>query len=114
MECAFEILVEKIGVLTRSMSSTLAHSTMVVRVCMKQYKFGVDNGHYMIAAPDRDFRIHDGLMPIQQHVVSRKPKYLKKKVNFTLRDSICDVLKAQGHARPIANRKRIRNAYCSP
>ena len=114
VECAFGILVEKYGVLRRSMSSTMAHSTMVVNVCIKLHNLGVDNGHYRIAALDRDFRIHDDLMPIQQHVVSKKPKYLKNKVDSTLRDGICDVLKAQGHTRPIANRKRMRNVNCSP
>jgi hypothetical protein len=84
---------------------------MVVSACMKLHNFGVDNGHYMIVALDRDFRIHDDLMPIQQHVVSRKPKYLTNKVNSTLRDIICDVLIEQGHARPIANKKKT-NPQC--
>ena len=71
----------------------MAHSTMVVNVCIKLHNLGVDNGHYRIAALDREFRIHDDLMPIQQHVVSKKPKYLKNKANSTLRYDICDVLK---------------------
>ena len=114
VECAFGILVEKFGVLRRSMSSTLAHSTMVVNVCMKLHNLGVDNGHYRIAAMDSDFRMHDDLMPIQQHMVSIKPKYLKNKVKTILRDRICDVLQSQGHTRPIASRKRMRNVNSSP
>jgi hypothetical protein len=87
---------------------------MVVNVCMKLHNLGVDNGHHRIAALDRDFRIHDDLMPIQQHMVSRKPKYLKNKVISLLRDRLCNVLQAQGHTRPIANRKRINNDNTSP
>ena len=94
MECAFGILVEKFGVLKRSMSLTLAHSTMVVNVCMKLHNMGVDDGYHRITALDRDYRMHDDLMPIQQHMVSRKPKYLKNKVNSTLRDRICNLLQA--------------------
>ena len=73
VECAFGILVEKFGVLRRPMSCALAHTTMVVNVCMKVHKIGVDNGHYKIIALDRDFRIHDDIMPIQQDQDDPKP-----------------------------------------
>ena len=82
---------------------------------MQLQNLGVDNDHHSIApALARDFRLHTDLMPIQQHMVSRKPKYLKNKVNSTLRDRLCNLLQAQGQTRPIANKKRIKNANTSP
>jgi len=86
---------------------------MVVKVCIKLHNLGVDNGHHRIVASDRDYNMHDDLIPIQKHMVSHKLKYLKNKVNTTLRDLVCYVLQSQGHTRHVANRKRIRNMYNS-
>ena len=64
VENAFSIMVEKICVMRRPMSCSLAHRTMVVGVCMKLLNIGVDNGNKRIMVIDRDFRLRDDLMPI--------------------------------------------------
>ena len=110
IECAFGILVEKFGVLRRAQSGTLKHITKVVAVCIKLHNLGIDKGLYRIMPMGRDVRLHESLLPVQQHMVSLKPKHLKNRVKSTLRDELCDVLKTQGSARPVANRKRLRSA----
>ena len=108
VECAFGMLVEKFGVLRRCQSARLKHTTKVISVCIKIHNLGVDNGVYRVAPMARDLRAHASMLPVRQDVVSLKPKHLKSRVKSTLRDEICDVLKAQGFARPVANRKRFR------
>ncbi len=108
VECAFSMLVEKFGVLRRSESARLKHTTKVISVCIKIHNIGVDNGVYKVAPMARDLRAHASMMHVRQDDVSLKPKHLKSRVMSTLRDEICDVLKAQGFARPVANRKRFR------
>jgi hypothetical protein len=102
------MLVEKFGVLRRPQSGKLKHTTKVVSVCIKLHNLGVDNGVYTVIPITRDMRIHESLLPVQQDVVSLKPKHLKSRVKSSLRDTLCDVLKAQGFAWPVANRKRDR------
>ena len=46
VECAFGMLVEKFGVLRRSQSARLKHTTKVISVCIKIHNLGVDNGVY--------------------------------------------------------------------
>jgi hypothetical protein len=108
VECAFGMLVEKFGVLMRSQSTRLKHTVKVISVCIKLHNLGVDNGVYMVLPMARDLRAHDSMLHVRQDVVSLKPNHLKNRVKSTLRDEISEVLKAQGFARPVANRKRLR------
>ncbi len=93
------------------MGSTLAHNTKVVTVCMKLHNLGVDNGLHRIVPLQRDITSHESLLPVQQDMVSERPKHLKNKVTSLLRDDLCDILKSQGYARPPANLKRTRHMF---
>jgi len=101
------MLVENFGVLRRPQSSTLKHTSKVVSVCIKLHNLGVDNGVYRVTPIERDLREHETMLPVRQDAVSLKSKHLKSRVTSTLRDEICAVLKAQGFARLVANRKRF-------
>jgi hypothetical protein len=100
------MLVEKFGVLRRPQSCRL--TTKVVSECIKLHNLGVDNDVYMAMLITRDLRVRESLLHAQPDVVSLKPKYLKSRMKSSIRDTLCNVLKAQGFARPIANRKRVR------
>ncbi len=64
IEFAFDILVEKFGVLRRPQSATLRHVTKVVSVCIKLHNLGVDNGVHKVMLMGRDIHLHESLLPI--------------------------------------------------
>jgi hypothetical protein len=110
VECAFGILVEKFGILRRSMSSTLPHNIKVTQVCMKLHNLGVENSITRVKPHARDFKNHDTILVVAQSNVSdSQPPHLKSRVKSALRDRLCDVVKDGGGVRPAANRsKRVR------
>ena len=86
-------MVEKFGVLRRSMSPRLAHSLKVASVCIKLHNLGIDNGDYKILPLLKDRKARDDLLPVQQDKVAVKPKNLKSKVKSILRDKLGAMLK---------------------
>ena len=110
VECAFGILVEKFGILRRSMSSTLPHNIKVTQVCMKLHNLGVENSVTRVKPHARDYFGHDSILVVaQSKVVDPQPDHLKSRVKSTLRDRLCEIVKGGGGVRPAANRsKRAR------
>jgi hypothetical protein len=63
----------------------------------------------MVLPVGRDLLLHESRLHVQRDVVSLKPTHLKSRVKLAIRDILCDVLKAQGSVRLIANNhKRVR------
>jgi len=94
------------------MSSTLHHSIKIVCVCMKLHNIGVENSVTRVKPHPRDYKMHDRLLVVPQHIVAdNAPRDLKSKIKSTLRDRLSEIVKEGGGVRPAPNRsKRARTS----